>query len=146
VRTTTVAPKLFLLINAHVRGDVVEHMRPEQRPLRLAECSRAPLATASSTGEVTRSATARSTSEPNTAAPWCVWPTDRDLALAAKRSTKRSAIFASTTLRSVDMQICRWLANAQGGGCHGSVDVGILKDERRRLAAAFQGHRLQVLG
>src|SRR5215510_12555057 len=76
------------------------------------ESSRAPLATASSTREVTRSAAARSTSEPNTGAPSRGSPTDKDLALAAKRSTKRSAIFASTTMRSVDMQICPWLANA----------------------------------
>ena len=72
----------------------------------------APLAQASSTSDVTRSAAERSISEPRIALPSRGSPTESDLALAAKRATKSSAILSSTTMRSVDMQIWPWLAKA----------------------------------
>ena len=67
-------------------------------------------------------------------------------ALAPNFFTNSSATFWSTMMRSVDMQICPLLAKAaEGGGVHRVLDVGVVQDHQRRLAAQLQHRGLQVL-
>ena len=46
--------------------------------------------------------------------------------------------------RSVDMQICPMIGEAaEGRGLHGLVEIGVVEDDHRRLAAELEQHGLE---
>ena len=130
-----------------VGRDAVEHGRRHQRAV---GCAAGDDLGALADGVVDQGlacATAASVpiSEPSGALPLRGSPAAAIAALAASLSTKASAIFSSTTMRSVDMQIWPWFMKAPNAAAFTAcVDVGVVEHDHRRLAAELEQHRLEV--
>jgi hypothetical protein len=67
--------------------------------------------------------------------------------LAASFATKASAnllVDDDPLRRHADLALVH--IGTEGGGIHRRIDIGIVENHKRRLAAEFQQHRLQLFG
>ena len=112
------------------------------------QTSLAPLATASSISALQCSTVLMPITEPSTTGSGLRGsPSGRFFALSANFLTKSSAILlVDDEALGAHADLAAVGKAAEGRGVDRVVDVGIVQDHQRRLAAEFQHHRLQVLG
>ena len=140
----------LLVVDAHARRHVVEHGGRHQRAVGLAAAHQLGALGQRVVDQRVAVLAPCSCRSPSPAPPARACADRRAAGLRPWRrtcATKSSAIFWSTMMRSVVMQI--WPAvgeGAEGGGVHRVVEVGVVQHHQRRLAAELEHHRLQVLG